>query len=138
MKKLFAVLPILAFALATAQAFAQPAVERRIINTLDTNVNLDTVFITYPAMGSNLKSITATVTRISGTIAGGVYLQGTVNGVDWENIGSNDTLIATGTRAYKKWIINSTDFYSYRLLYRSFGTQRSVLSSSYLRRSDEK
>lgn len=129
---------IMAICLCVAPAFAQSIKPEKATKiAADTSLNQDTVVVPFVAINSKIKGFQATVTKLTGTIAGGVYLQGTIDGTNWVNIGTNDTLIVTGTIATKIWPITTTNYHSYRAWYRSSGSQTSTLTFSYLRRTDE-
>lgn len=135
-----AILFISALALTLAPAFAQNVSskpERVVKVSTDTSTNADTVAVTFSGLSGDVKSFQATVTKLSGTAAGGVYLQGTINGSDWVNIGTNDTLVVNATSQTKVWTLSATSYHSYRAWYKTTGTQTSVISFSYLRRPDE-
>jgi heme/copper-type cytochrome/quinol oxidase subunit 1 len=109
--------------------------QQRFVSQKDTNTNATTTYITFPAIQSNVKSFSAVVTKISGTVAGTVILQGTDDGTNWFNI---DTLTlanqATNQRVY---IPLKTYYYSYRQQFITTGTQVSSLVASWCRRPDE-
>ena len=101
----------------------------------DTTVNIDTAAIFFIGIGGKVKSFQASVVKVSGTVSGKVYLQGTVNGNDWVNL---DSLTATNVSlSTKVFPISATTYYSYRAYYVTTGTQMSYITFSYLRRQDE-
>lgn len=101
----------------------------------DTSNAADTVIVTFAGVASGIKSFQTTVTKLSGTVGGKVYLQGTIDGNAWVNIDSlSNTNIATNTKLFP---VTTTHYYSYRAYYISTGTQSSILTFSYMRRPDE-
>ncbi len=106
-----------------------------IIQSKDTATNADTVAINLFDVGSHLTSVQVTVIKVSGTVAGKVYLQGSNNNVNWitlDSLTNSDQLYNT-----KAFIFSNTSYNSYRSLYNSTGTQRSVLQVAYVNRKDE-
>lgn len=130
MKKLF-FLTIMAI---TCFTFSQ-AQEVYVKQSSDTAANIDTVVLSFTKIGSNVKSLQATVVRLGGAVGGKVYMQGTVDGeyVTYDSLTVTDKAVNT-----KIWVVSSTDYASYRAYFTSSGTQTSLLRFSYLRRKDEK
>jgi hypothetical protein len=134
MKKIFFFLAIIIASLGNT-ASAQTRITQGVKQAPDTATNADTVIIAFNGIGSNLKSLQASVYRQSGTAAGIVVLQYTTNGVDWF---PQDTLTLTNLATNSKaWAFTATSYYSYRAWYKSTGTQTSTMTFSYLRRQDE-
>lgn len=102
----------------------------------DTTVNTDTSILVFNSMGSRLKAIDLVVLKVSGTVAGTVYLQASnTGGITWDSI---DSLVTTNVVTNKKHIaFTSTGYKSYRAYYITSGTQSSVLIAGYVRRPDE-
>ena len=120
-------------------AQVQPAPELYTKQSKDTCKNQDTVIIGFDAMYSGVKSLTATVKKLTGTIVptgSWVDLQGrTVN--DWNNIDSMNVLNQSVTE--KVFESRLETFYDYRLWMKTAAsTQTSVLSISYVRRPGSK
>ncbi|MCZ2222999.1 MAG: hypothetical protein LC122_05150 [Chitinophagales bacterium] len=133
MKKLFlmAALSLAVCSMVNAQKLGYST----IIQSKDTATNADTVVINLFDAGSHLKSVQITVIKVSGTVAGKVYLQGSNNNVNWitlDSLTNSDQLYNT-----KAFIFSNTSYNSYRFLYNSTGTQRSVLQVAYVNRKDE-
>ncbi len=128
MKKILVVLMALCTVfVATAQI--------RTISSRDTNTNATTSYVNIKSIASKVKSFQATVTKISGTVAGKVYLQGTVDGTAFITI---DSLVLSDQAINSKvFPITSTLYNSYRGQFTSTGTQSSYLILSVLRRPDE-
>ena len=107
----------------------------RTISSRDTNTNAATSYVNIKSIASKVKSFQATVTKISGTVAGKVYLQGTVDGTAFITI---DSLVLSDQAINSKvFPITSTLYNSYRGQFTSTGTQSSYLILSVLRRPDE-
>ena len=116
---------------------AQSPVEHVVKVSTDTASNADTVIVQIDGMGSKLNSITATVKKVSGTVAGYVLLQGRTDNTNWQDL-NTDTLSNTNQSInIKTWTFTATNYYDYRLLYKTTGTQKSTLTLSYLRRQDD-
>ena len=107
----------------------------RTVSAPDTAINADTSTINFNSIASKVKSFQATVSKISGTVAGKVYLQGTVDGNAWLNIDSLVlTNVITNTKVFPAY---PTIYNSYRAYFITSGTQQSVLTLAALRRPDE-
>lgn len=135
MKKILFLLSMALFTLISVQAQRVPTAVTRSISSFDTLTNVDTSAINYNSIGSHVKGFQATVTKVSGTVAGKVYLQGTIDGYAWVTIDSL-TLSnqATNTKIFP---ITATTYNSYRSNAITSGTQVSVLTLAVLRRQDE-
>lgn len=103
----------------------------------DTAINADTVIITYQMIPGAIKALQAVVTKVSGTVAGNLYLDGTIDGINWEAADTATVIVPNVARTVKVWKLPATYYYSYRVRYITTGTQRSVLSFSYMRRPDD-
>lgn len=136
MKHLLILIAIVA--LGAVSANSSHAQIRSIKQDTDTLINADTSYVTFSPMNSNLKSLTAKVTKISGTVAGYVIIQGTNDGSNWENIGTDTFQLTNTTTQLKTWTFTRTNYYGYRIRGISTnGTARSILTLVYLRRPDE-
>ena len=102
----------------------------RTISTADT--------ITWTSVGSHLRGFQYTYTESSGTTAGKVYLQGTINGT-WVNLDS--LTLADVTTAQTKVVTYAptagTLYKSYRWLNTNTSSATGAVVATYLRRSDE-
>lgn len=132
MKKfILSAIAILFFVATSFHADAQAT--KRIIQA-DTSINTTGTTLTFQNMPSHLKTLQVTVTRISGTAAGNVFLEGTVDG-NWLRI---DTMaLSNQVTNTKKIPISKTEYYHYRFVYVPSGTQTSRMQATYLRRADE-
>jgi len=101
----------------------------------DTNINAATSYVSFNSIASKVNSFQATVKKISGTVAGKVYLQGTIDGLAFINI---DSLVLTDQSINSKvFPVTSTIYNSYRGQFTTTGTQSSYLILTVLRRPDE-
>lgn len=107
--------------------------------TGDTLTNSDTAYITFTAIGSRLKAIQPSLTKLSGTVAGTVLLQGTVDGTNWVNVNTDTlTLSNTPTINTKVWLITAgTGYTSYRCRFYTSGTSTALAKAAWLRRTDD-
>lgn len=104
----------------------------------DTARNSDTVDIVYPGVKSKVSGIQATVLRVSGTVAGKVYLMGTIDG-DYYTLIDSLTLTnaAVNSKVFPFERSKGTSFTSYKVSLQTTGTQTSTLRTTLLRRPDE-
>lgn len=99
-------------------------------NTSDTNTNAETVTLTKTLAGSwNVVSIQAVVTKLGGTAAGNIVLQGTVNGTNYVTLNSlcvpsaNDTFTLTNVTTQScAWPLTGSYYTGYRLSFTTSGT----------------
>jgi len=118
--------------LATLTSLAQ--VSERII-LKDTLVSADTANMAFNSIGSHLKAVQVAAYKISGTVAGSVYMQGTVDGINWVSVTDTLTLtnVATST---KTWTFTATYYNSYRARFIS-STGTAAVTAALIRRADE-
>jgi hypothetical protein len=114
----------------------------------DTLTNTDTAWVYISAglgssssslIESNAISVEALVTKISGTVAGTVALEGNIDGTNWKAIGSADALTNTATQLFVYNLRNSTghlQYRQYRLVFITSGTNSVIPKAYYLRRSN--
>ncbi len=124
---------ILIFALALFSAsFGQVTAMKSSYNLLsDTATNAGTANVDLPVTKTWTQiSIQAVVTKISGTVAGTVFLQGSLDGTNYLNIGI-DTLTNTDvTTNTKIWVIEGSPYSYYRLLLTGSGTMSATIKGS--------
>ncbi len=102
----------------------------------DTATNTDTVALFYNNIESGLKSIEIAVKKVSGTVGGKVYVQGSSN--NWVSYTNIDSLSCADVSLNSKLtVFASTNFLSYRVYYTTSGTQVCVVYAALLRRPDE-
>lgn len=126
------VLFTLLIAVITFSAQAQIRIQSR----LDTLTNVDTSYLTFVQLGSKVKSFEIDATKISGTVAGKVYLQGSVSGNYWANIDSL-VLADVATLQAKVVLPTVTSYASYRTKCITTGTQSFSVQLFTVRRPDE-
>lgn len=114
-----------------------PVTPDRIVSATDTNTNATTTYVTFASIKSKVKSFQATVTKISGTVAGTVLLQGTIDGSAWVDLNTDTLTLANQATNTKVWTITSTSYNSYRAKFTTTGTQVSYMTLAYMRRPDE-
>ncbi len=137
MKKLFIFILLTVAGMCTVSAQSQ---YKFISESIDTALNADTIAVNVTNMPSNLKSITGTLKRLSGSIttAGYALVQVTNDAFVW-NDANTDTLKFTNTQYNSKtWTFTTTSFNSYRVVFRiPTGTETSIGYLTYVRRPDE-
>ena len=109
--------------------------DRYVTVSTDTTVDVDTSIVTFTMVPTDIISFQSTVTRVTGTAAGKVYLEGTTDGNAWVRL---DSMTLTNQATNSKFFTISTKptAYSYRAYYIPSGTQTSYQRFSYLRRPD--
>jgi alkyl hydroperoxide reductase subunit AhpF len=139
MKKIFSILLVaaLCFAFTTVSNTAHAQVYKtRTLAAGDTASNATTIYLTKAAIEDGIVCIQAKVTKISGTVAGTVWLQGSVDGTNFETISTDTLALANQTTNFKTWPLTGTKYYSYRIKVTTSGTQASVATLSWLRRHE--
>lgn len=132
---IFILIALFGICISTNKVNAQ-ATDMRIytIQSVDTSKNADTVVAQINSAKSNVASFTTTVKKVSGQGGGYILLQGgNIPGV-WDNINTDTLFITSKPLDHKTWIMESTLYQNYRAYYVSTGTQKSVLSFTYLYR----
>lgn len=140
MKKILLLLSVL---FAVLFSFSNSNAQTRYKTTfrsIDTAINADTLYFTVADMPSKVKSITATLQRLTGSIETSAYavLQASNDGFVFSDI-TTDTLHCTNQLYNSKtWAITATTYNSYRVVtYIPTGTETSILYMTYVRRPDE-
>ena len=133
MKRLYSLLvPLvcLAFSVSAQRATLMPLVAGDTLTNADTLYKVITVTAGYSAL-----SIQPVVTKISGTVAGNVILQGSLNGVNYVN---TDTLALTDATVNTKIFTKvTTPLVFYRLQFITAGTQSYVPRIYYVPRKHD-
>ena len=108
----------------------------RVVQSPRNLTNTDTLTLPAYGIGSNVKGFQISVLKVSGTVAGTVYLQATIDGIAWANI---DSLVLSNvaTVQTKITIPAHTSYNSYKAYFVSSGTQVYTPYFAYLRRPDE-
>ncbi len=103
----------------------------------DTSTNVDTTYITYTSINSGVKGLQAAVTKVSGTPAGTILYQGTIDGANWVDATTDTFKLTNVALQTHVWAVSRTTYISYRAKIITSGTQVSVIQFSYCRRPDE-
>lgn len=75
----------------------------------------------------NLAAVTATATKISGTVAGVIRLVGSYDGTNWVRVNPTDSLIATNVATnYKTFSITSYPYNYLAVQYTGSGTMSAI------------
>ncbi len=139
MKKFLLILSFFAISfIANEKATAQPTPSTiSFVSTSGTShstlTNVDTAIGNVTLIG-NQEYVTfeAAVYKTSGTAAGTVYMQGSLDGVNYDK---TDSLVLTNQAVnFKHFKIGSSNYYYYRLYYVSTGTQVSTIYGYYIAR----
>lgn len=109
--------------------------QKREVSVKDTNTNAVTSYVNFNSVASRVKAFQASVTKVSGTVAGKVYLEATIDGSQWQKLDS--LVLSDVTTQTKLFPISATSYNSYRANFTTTGTQVSYLIFSMLRRPDE-
>jgi hypothetical protein len=150
MKKLF-FLSMVLLALSFVSKHINPVHAQRVTTLTptaadDTLTNTDTATVYISAgLGSNSSavieseavSIRAKITRLSGTLAGVISLEGNTSTGDWKTIAS-DTLSNAASATYDYGLKNSVgelQYVQYRLVFKTSGTVSAIPKGYYVRRS---
>lgn len=113
----------------------------RYSNTTDTVSNTDTkyMYVTVTASHENV-SIQPVITKVSGTVAGTYFIQGSLDGTNYvSNIVSTDSVTATNvtTNTYI-WALTSKAYKYYRIGYTGSGTMSTTLKGYFLSNNPNK
>jgi hypothetical protein len=121
MKKLLSVLLIAALAFIAPQANAQSSV---LVSSTDTLTNADTVYISLPTAtgGYYAVGIQAVVSKVSGTVAGTAIIQGSLDGTNYVDIGTDTLTFTNVTTNTKVWAITPSVYQYHRVKFLSSGT----------------
>lgn len=121
MKKFLSVLLIAALAFIAPQANAQSSV---LVSSTDTLTNADTVYISLPTAtgGYYAVGIQAVVTRVSGTAAGTAIIQGSLDGTNYVDIGTDTLTFSNAVTNTKVWAITPSVYQYHRVKFISSGT----------------
>lgn len=133
MKKIFSILLIGALLFAVSNNSQAQVFKTN--STVETLTNADTAYITFSAVEDGVVSLFVKVTKTSGTVAGTIWLEGSVDGTNWESASADTLALANQTTNFRHWAVpENNKFMSYRVKIITTGTQVSVSRFSYLRR----
>ena len=132
MKKLFLLITLFAFVgMASAQFTTGVKLTQTTSDTIKTGALTVTKYITITS-GYNTLAIQPVVTKTSGTVAGKIYIAGTIDGTNYI---TQDSLVlsnvATNTKIY---ISQPAKFWKYKIWGVGTGTMNALLSVWYLAR----
>lgn len=100
-------------------------------------VNADTLTLNFNDIGDGVKSVTASVVKVSGTVAGKVYIYATPDYVQWDKVDS--ITLSDVTIVQSKTVTPSTGKYiAWKGYFLTAGTQSYTPYFSYVRRPAEK
>ncbi len=100
----------------------------------DTATNATTIYKTISTVEDGIMSFYVKITKISGTVAGTVILQGTVDGTNWQNVNTDTLTLANTATNHKIWPIEHGYYKGYRVAVTTTGTQACVVTFGRLRR----
>lgn len=133
MKKIFAILLMAAFTIAATSFPAAEVKAQSIKLTAKTITGVDT--ITFTNVPSKVKAFQYTYTETSGTSAGLVILEGTINGT-WKALDTL-TLSDVTTAQTRVYTVTSTSYLSYRYRNTNTSAATGAVRAAYIRRTDE-
>lgn len=141
MKKLFLllILSVFSFVSLKAQTYTMTSSGDTVVNTATKACSLK--------VAHSYKQVTiyALITKISGTVAGTLTLQGTVDGTNWITVDTAalctegaSTFTATNVASQSKtWIVNNAPYLWFKLSYTGSGTMSASLKGYMLPRKVE-
>lgn len=89
----------------------------------DTITNTETEYIYYKAATNYVVSVQVQVTKLSGTVAGTVILEGSIDGTNYTTIREADTLTMTNTTSQGYlWTFSPSPYVYYRIKGTGSGT----------------
>lgn len=96
----------------------------RLAPLLDTNTDASTQYLTTPWLPGNTGNLALQYvgTKISGTVAGSVKLQGTLDGVNYTYIGTDTLALANQATNTKIWDVSAQKRMKYRFEITTTGT----------------
>jgi len=106
---LFSLLIVAVATIPVTQAHAQIVTKVTVVK--DSTVSTDTTVLKL-ALDNNTKSVEFHATKVSGTVAGKVYLQGTVDGTNWDTVDS--LTYANQATNYKVFSLTHLTYAQYR------------------------
>lgn len=97
----------------------------------DTATNTGTAYVELAITKTWSKiSVQAVVTKISGTVAGNVLLQASLDGVNYKDISTDTLSNSDQTTNTKIWIVEGSPYAYYRLLLTGSGTMAATIKGS--------
>ncbi len=134
MKKLLSLLMIIAFTFGANNVMAQTNVKRLVVQS--SNAVSDT--ISFNPVVSKINGFQATVQKKTGTVAGKIYFEGSLDGIGWARIDSITLAdVSINTKVFPILRSAGTSYLGYRFSCVPTGTQTSTITATYIRRTDE-
>lgn len=128
------ILSILVALIAFVQINAQTATLMPLVAG-DTVVNTATVNKSFTSTGTySAVGVQAIVNKVSGTVAGTATFQGSLNNVNWENIGTAFTLTDVATQSKVFTQTGGSPFVYYRVMFTGSGTMSAQVRLYYVQR----
>jgi len=131
MKKLFLLLFMFASFGVFAQAKAPAALTNSAAAIVDAGIVTAPVTLTYDAATVTFQTL---VTKVSGTVAGVVKIQGSLDGTTWFNATTDSLALQNLTTNQYKTIITNNPWYYYRVYAKGSGTMNATITSFVLPR----
>lgn len=120
MKRIVTILFIAFVAIAAKPAKAQTAFSP----VKDTITNAETVDLTLRISGLyNVLTLQLNILKLTGTTAGTAFVQGSLDGSNYNTIPGTDTLTLANASQSKAWVLKRSDFLFYRIRTVGTGTQ---------------
>ena len=128
------ILIIAAFALTSVIASAQSTVVSPMLSpyslALDTVTNAGTNYVTVNTTSAWTDvTIQPVITKVSGTVAGTYYLQGSIDGTNFKSIVGDSVTATNVTTNTKLWVLSTRSYKYYRVAYTGTGTMVATLRS---------
>ena len=122
MKNILSVLLLIA-----VTAFAAPNVQAQssvLVSSTDTLTNADTATISLPTAtgGYYAVAIQAVVTRVSGTASGSAIIQGSLDGINYVDIGTDTLTFVNAATNTKIWALTPSVYQYHRVKFISAGS----------------
>lgn len=103
----------------------------------DTVVNAATVNKSFTSTGGySAVGVQAVINKVSGTVAGTATFQGSLDGTNWETIGSAFTLTNVATQA-KAFTQSASPYTSYRVTFVGTGTMSAQVRLYYVQKKHD-
>jgi uncharacterized membrane protein len=102
--------------------------------TGDTATDATTKYVSTGVAFKDMVGIQVIVTKVSGTVAGTVLLQGTIDGTNYVDVNTDTLTLTNQATNTKVWALSSVPYRIYRVKLTTTGTQVSIPSIAWLRR----
>lgn len=126
MKRIVTILLFSCFALTVHTVSAQTA----LLPAKDTATNAETVDLSLRVAGLyNVLTFQLNVIKLTGTTAGTAFVQGSLDGVNYNTVPGTDTLTLANASTTKAWVLKRSDFLFYRVRTVATGTQTTSVAA---------